>query len=151
MDPRILEKAEELGKLLAASEEYNALQKARAVLEEHSAAKIMLNDIQNRQEKLRNKQMTGEQITEAEIQDLQRALQIVSMNPYVRQMLEAEMAFSHMLHLVQRALFAPVGIELPDDEMGKEEEAEEGATAAAKKAEEEAASKARKRLWVPGR
>ncbi|HHT28488.1 MAG TPA: hypothetical protein GXZ82_14795 [Firmicutes bacterium] len=151
MDPRIRVKAEELGKMLAASEEYVALQKARAVLEEHSAAKIMLNDVQKRQEALRNKQMAGEEITDQEIQDFQRATQIVSMNPYVRQMLEAEMSFSRMLQQVQRVLFAPLGIELPEDEPDGAEATEEDAAAAAKKAEEEAAKEARKRLWVPGR
>jgi cell fate (sporulation/competence/biofilm development) regulator YlbF (YheA/YmcA/DUF963 family) len=151
MDPRILEKAEELGQLLAASEEYNALQQARATLEEHSAAKIMLTDLLKKQENLRNKQMAGEEITEREVQEFQRASQIVAMNPYVREVLEAEMVFSQTLRLVQRALFTPVGIQVPDDEMDEGEVSEEDAAEAAKKAEEEAAKEARKRLWVPGR
>ncbi len=105
MDPRIQRQAEELGRLLAESEEYQALEKARATLGEHSAAQIMLKDLQQKQENLRKKQMNGEEITEKEVQNFQRSSQVVAMNPYVREMLEAEMVFSQMLTQLQQILF----------------------------------------------
>jgi hypothetical protein len=111
----------------------------------------MLRDLQQKQEKLRQKQMTGQQITDAEIQDLQRTSQVVSMNPFVRELIGAEMAFSDMLTQVQRLLFKPVGLDIPDENAGEEvEPSAEDAELKAKAEEEEAARKARSRLWIPG-
>lgn len=146
MDPRIQRKAEELGDLLAASDEFKRLQENRAAIAQHSAAQIMLRDLQQRQEKLQRKQANGEEITQAEINDLQRVSQVAAMNPYVRGLYESELAFGNLMAEVQRVMFKAVGIDVPAET--EDAGADPAAEAAAQ--EEKAAREARSKLWVPG-
>lgn len=155
MDPKVKRKAEELGDALAASEAYTQLQEARKELEGHEAAKIMLRDLQLKEMKLQEKLGRGEQPTEAEIVDYQRTAELVSMNPYVRKLIEAQVAFSQMWTEVQQELARAVGLEVPEAE-GEIEGGEGGQQLGAQPPPTQQApsgqqQSARSKLWVPGR
>src|SRR5690606_14512331 len=96
-------------------DEYKALQAAREEMERHEAAKIMLRDFRQKQAALEAKLLSGETPGDEEIAAIQQAYQIVALNPYVRRLLEAEIAFAAMMADVQRILAAAVGVELPED------------------------------------
>lgn len=155
MNSEVKAKAEALADALAESKEYAAFKEAREELDNHEAAKIMLRDFQQKQADLQQKVMSGQNPSEAEVQSLQEAYQLVAFNPYVRKVIEAEAAFSEMLAEVQRLLAEAVGIEVPDEE-GAPAEQERGAPQQAPEAtgqprRDDDGGSGRGRLWVPGR
>lgn len=139
MEPNVKEKTEALAKALAESETYKNLVAAREEIEKHEAAKIMVRDLGQKLGRLQEKLLRGEQPSEEETADYQQTAALVTMNPYVRRLLEAEMAFAEMMAAVQMELARAVGLEEPDQLL----EASESARSV------QAAPKSR--LWVPGR
>jgi cell fate (sporulation/competence/biofilm development) regulator YlbF (YheA/YmcA/DUF963 family) len=131
-------KAYELAKALAESPEYVRLKEAQAVVEDRQAARIMLQDVQQKQAKLREKYVAGEEITDAEVEDLQKTMELVSFNPYVRDLMDAEMAFSELLSEVWQIIGEAIGIELSETD------------AEPKERPEPKVSEARSKLWIPG-
>lgn len=146
MNPEVKAKAEALAEALAQSEEYEAVKAAREEIDRHEAAKIMLRDFRQKQMALESKMLSGEAPTEQEIESLQQAYQIVAFNPYVRRLIEAEVAFSTMMAEVQRMLAAAVGVELPDDPT-----LSQGVAGAGGLGEKPDDPEPKSRLWVPGR
>jgi Uncharacterized conserved protein len=155
VNPEVKAKAEALAEALARSEEYAALKAAQDEVEQHEAAKIMLRDFRQKQAALERKMLSGETPSEEEVNALQQAYQIVALNPYIRKLIEAEVAFAAMMAEVQRILAAAVGVELPDDALFARGSA--GATGAGGSAaggqdkKPDDGGSARSRLWVPGR
>lgn len=135
----VRKKAHELAKALAESPEYKKLKEAREAIEEHEAAKLMLKDLQKKQEALREKYLSGEDITELEVEDLKRTSELAAFNPYVRQLMEAEFAFSEMMLEVQKIIGEAVGIDF---------EAQQEALRKAEEARQQK-SRARSKLWTP--
>lgn len=141
MEPNVERKAKELADAIVASEAYQKLQEAREEIEEHQAAQIMLRDLMTKQQRLQEKIMRGEQPSEADVADYEQTAQIVTVNPYVRRLLEAEMRFSEMMMAVQQELAQAVGLELPQ---GPEVEQ-------VPESPPPPESPTRSKLWVPGR
>lgn len=135
---QVKRKTKELADALVASEPYKKLQEAREEIAQHQAAQIMLRDLLTKQQALQEKLMRGEHPTEAEMADYEQTAQVVSINPYVRKLLEAEMEFGQMMMEIQRELAEAVGLDLPQP---PEEEPETPS---------EPQQSARSRLWVPG-
>lgn len=146
VNPEVKAKAEALAEALAQSQEYEALKAAREEIDRHEAAKIMLRDFQSKQMALERKMLAGEAPSEQEIEALQQAYQIIAINPYVRQLIEAEVAFSGMMAEVQRILAAAVGVQLPDDPA-----LSQGAADAGGQGRKPDDPEPKSRLWVPGR
>ncbi|NLK08325.1 MAG: hypothetical protein GX316_06435 [Firmicutes bacterium] len=134
-------KAHELANALAASPEYARLQAAQEEIEERQAAKIMLQDARKKEMLLREKHASGEDISESELADLQKTVELVSFNPYIRELMEAEYALSEMLMEIWAVITEAVGIEQSDEAgLGSDESSPESAP-----------EKTKSRLWVPGR
>jgi len=145
VDELIRAKAEELGQLLIESEAFRRFQKARSAIEERSAAQLMLRDFAAKQQRLQLKIMSGEEVSDAERQELEQAWRIINMNPYVREYLQAGQQFEEMWAEVIAILSHAVGLEIPggadqDQEPQKESQQDK----------KESISTARSRLWVPG-
>ena len=111
MDPVAL--ARELGRALAESEEFKAYQKAKEQVEEHEAAKIMLEDFRKKQLALEKKAMSGEEPSSAEVEQLKKLSEILGYNPYIREFLLAEMRFTQLILEVQKAIADAAGLDLP--------------------------------------
>ncbi len=148
INPEVKAKAEALANALAESDEFKKFQEAREELDKHEAAKIMLRDFQQKQLALQQKVMQGHAPTEAEVASLQQAYQLVTFNPYVRKVVEAEVAFSELLASVQQILAEAVGIEGPEEEGAEQGELGSGPAQGPKPDD---GGPARPRLWVPGR
>lgn len=155
MNPEVKAKAEALAKALAESEEFKELQEAQEELEKHEAAKIMLRDLRQKQFAVQQKIVAGLTPDESEMQSLQETYQLVAFNPYVRRVIEAEVAFAGMLAEVQRILGEAVGA-MPAGEGEDGQPAaggtglSAGGTGLAGNRPDDGGS-ARSRLWVPGR
>lgn len=150
MNPNVRALAERLADALAESEEYRALKEAREEIERHQAAVIMLRDFQSKQAAVQQKMLSGEAPSEEEIQRLEEAYRIVSINPYIRKLIEAEVAFSEMMMAVQRILAERVGLELP--ETGEDDVHLETSGKATLGGDPDDDGGGRpSRLWVPGR
>jgi cell fate (sporulation/competence/biofilm development) regulator YlbF (YheA/YmcA/DUF963 family) len=174
MEPRVEMKAKELAEELARSEACARLEKAKEEISKRAAAQIMLRDLQERQKRLQAKAREGQQPTETEIQDFQRMSQIAAMNPYIRQLFDAQNELLAMIMAVQSLLMKAVNLEPEvDEEAEAKPEAEAGnigsagesqnkgtgmntgQTGQAGQAEQagqtgQTEQKPRSRLWVPG-
>ncbi|MBE3599653.1 MAG: YlbF family regulator [Limnochordaceae bacterium] len=144
LSPDIQEAIRKLAESLAARDEVKELKAARAELDRHEAARIMLRDLRQRERRLAERQMAGEKISDQELEELRQVAGVVGFNPYVRALLEAELRYATLMAGIQRALEEALGFasEPPDgegDASGQQEAAGRGKV-----------EPARSRLWVPG-
>lgn len=142
-DMDIKSKAQKLAEALTTSQEYQRYQKSREEINNHEAAKVMLRDFQKKQTALQKQQMEGNPVTEQQMDDLRKLSEVLTINPYIRELVEAEMAFGSLMMEVQEILtnsldVVPLGED--DDEETSEAEVETNETA----------SGSGKKLWVPG-
>ena len=126
-------KAQDLADALANSDAFKKLQKARETVEEHEAARIMLRDFQKKQEKLAKQQQEGQEITPDQMEEVRKLYEIMNINPYLRELLEAEFAFGSLMMDVQNTLAQSLGF--------GEVEAQDEAPAV---------ETPTKKLWTPG-
>jgi cell fate (sporulation/competence/biofilm development) regulator YlbF (YheA/YmcA/DUF963 family) len=133
----VRKKAQELAEAIVNSPEYKRFMAAKGQVEAHQAALIMLRDFQKRQLELHKQQMEGTPVTEDQAEDLRKLYEIISVNPYVRELFEAEFVFSGLMMEVQEILSGALG--LKEEEPG-EEASEAPPTIVAPK----------KKIWTPG-
>ena len=141
LNPKVKKKTEELAKVLAESDEYQALQEAREELEEHEAAKIMLRDLRSQLRKIQEKASSGEQPSEEELAQYRRTAETAGANPYVQKLIQGEMALGQMFMQVQQELANAIGIDLQDPEESREKAESKSQPAT----EQQKSSK----LWTP--
>ncbi|NLY10687.1 MAG: hypothetical protein GX020_03210 [Firmicutes bacterium] len=133
MDVR--EKARDLASALQNSAEYQRLINARKAIDEHQAAKIMLRDFRNKQLNLQKQQMEGKPITETQAEEMRKLYEIVSVNPYIRELIEAEFAFGGLMMEIQEIIGEALSIE--EDNLEDEDD-------------EPKIEQPSKKLWTPG-
>lgn len=100
----VQKKAEELAAAIINSSEYQRLLEARAKVNSHHAARVMLRDFQEKQLDLHRQQMEGKEVTPEQEEQLQNLFGVISVNPYIRELFEAEFAFSGLMMQVNDAL-----------------------------------------------
>jgi len=140
-DVNIEQIAKQLATALVESPEYQRLKQARAEIEQHTAAKIMLRDFHKKQLNLQKQQLEGRAITEAQAEEIAKLYEVLNINPYIRELFEAELAFHKLMMEVQEILSSAIDLE-PLYELEDEEEDN--------KSNEDAIQKATKKLWIPG-
>ena len=91
----LLKKAEELNKALRQSEEYRAYVAAHNQIKDHSAAEIMLDDFRKKQWDIQRRAFEGEDV-EPLVEELQKLWDVVSINPYVKAVVESELIFGQL-------------------------------------------------------
>lgn len=148
MQAGLRDQAKALARALAATEEYQRLVAAQREVAQHEAARIMLRDLRALQRELERKQLAGEPISESEIQQLQQRSQLVAFNPYVRELLEAEIAFAQLMLEVQAVIHHELGLDA--DEEGEATAADAGGEGA-RSAQDAGRTivKPSSRLWIP--
>lgn len=133
----VLEKAKELATTLVDGPEYQRLKKARENIEKHESAKIMLRKFNQQQLALQKQQFEGQPVTESQAEELRQLYEVISINPYIRELLEAEFLFSGIMMEVQEVLTKAIDLQPLDDDDEEEEEKPE-------------LEKPTKKLWTPG-
>ena len=89
-------------------DEFKALEEAVELVRADEEARKYFTNFRDIQIKLQQKQVAGEEITEEEMNYVQKAAQLAQSNPKIIAMLEAEMALSGILEEVNRVLFQPI-------------------------------------------
>ena len=89
-------------------DEFKALEEAVEKVRADEEAKKYFTNFRDIQMKLQKKQIAGEEITEEEMNYVQKAAQLAQSNPKIIAMLEAEMALSNIIEEVNRVLFQPI-------------------------------------------
>ncbi len=100
---RVVELAKHLAEAISQSEEAQALDKALTRVNEHEAAKVMLDDYRKRQEALQKEIAAGKDVKEA-MEDFQKLSQVVMVNPYLRDYVMAEMSLGAMVSEVYNVI-----------------------------------------------
>lgn len=117
----VQKKAQALADAIMNSAEYQNMITARDKVQNHQAAKVMLRDFQNKQLELHKQQMEGKPITQEQEDSLQQLFGVISINPYIRELFEAEFAFSGLM-LEVNDILANV-LDVKEDDEDPEEEA----------------------------
>lgn len=122
MKEDLLNKAKDLNLLLKNSQEYKSYVEASEKVKEHSAADIMLSDFRKKQLEVQKKAMEGANIEE-DLKELQKLWEVISINPYVRAVVEAELLFgqlySEVIHEVGKDIELLDGTKKIKDETNK--------------------------------
>lgn len=113
----IMNKAIELNEALKESAEYKAYLEAQTKVKGHSAADIMVSDFRKKQIQVQKNAMEGKDV-ENDLKELQKLWEIISINPYVRSVIEAELSFGQLYGEVMQTVAK--GIEILDNN-GKDE------------------------------
>lgn len=97
-------KAHELAQALVNSDEYLQLIDAKRRLDTEPPARQMVDDFHRRQFELMRAEASGQAPSQAQIEQMQKLYEIISMNPYARDYLNAEMRFSRLMADIQEIL-----------------------------------------------
>ncbi|HHW12087.1 MAG TPA: YlbF family regulator [Firmicutes bacterium] len=108
--------AKELADSIRESPEYQAWEKAKAEVDKHEAAKIMLEDFRKKQWALEKARLSGEEIKPEQEEQFKKLAEIIQYNPYVRDYLVAEYNLNRMIMEIQRIIASAVSVKLPEEE-----------------------------------
>ncbi|NLM69354.1 MAG: YlbF family regulator [Firmicutes bacterium] len=133
--------AKQLADVLAASQEYQRLKQAREEIEKHQAAKIMLRDFHKKQLSLQKQHLEGKPVSEAQAEELAKLYEVLNINPYIRELFEAEFAFHKLMMDVQEILSDAISLESLYELEDEDED---------QSLSEDAIQRATKKLWTPG-
>lgn len=133
----VLAKAQELAEALGQSSEYQRLKQARETIEQHESAKIMLRNFSEKQLELQKQQLDGQPITESQVEELRQLYEVLSINPYIRELFEAEFQFSGLMMEVQEVLTKAISLKPLDDDQVDQKESQQ-------------IIKPEKKIWTPG-
>lgn len=123
MDLRAL--ARQLGAALKETPEYNAVQTARAKVEQHEAARIMLRDFRRRETEYRQAVLEGK-ATDEQAKELRNLAEIIGCNPYLRELIAAESALAGLVMELQGEITAAAGLTEPAAGGGRAEDEQGG-------------------------
>ncbi len=98
------DKAQELAELLAQSEEYQQFKKAKSLLEEEEENIRLLKDFRRRQLEIQMAQISGEEIDEEYLLQVEKLYEHLSLNPKVNEYLNAEYRLSKMMGDIQKII-----------------------------------------------
>lgn len=92
----VYDKANELAKALAESEEYKSYKASKEKVDRNSSATDMLKDFKKRQFELQAMQLSGQKPDEAKLNQIQSLYQVIILNPDIAEYLHAEFRFNQM-------------------------------------------------------
>lgn len=105
----VLQWARELARALRESDEKKALEAALTRVNEHEAARIMLEDLRKRQAAIQ-KDMADGKDTSSGVAEMQKLYEVLMINPYLRDYLAAEMRLAAVLAEIQKILGDELGL-----------------------------------------
>lgn len=109
---QVFDKANELAKALAESEEYKCYKAAKEKVDRNSSAKEMLKDFKRRQFELQAIQLSGQKPDEARLNQIQSLYQVIILNPDIAEYLHAEFRFNQMFSDIYRILNKAVELDM---------------------------------------
>ncbi|MGI6330666.1 MAG: YlbF family regulator [Zhaonellaceae bacterium] len=100
----VYDKANDLAKELADSEEYRAFLKAKENLAKDNDNLSLLEEFRKKQWEVQVAQMLGQEVDEELLQNLEQVYQYISLNPTINEYLMAEYRFTRLLGDIQKVL-----------------------------------------------
>lgn len=113
----VIKLTKELSKAITESEEMTALKDSHKEIEEHEAAKIMLRDLKAFQKLIDKKRLSGEDISEEDMDRFKRVFENAQMNPYSRNVLMAEAKLSEMINEVWKAISEAINSAIGEEDI----------------------------------
>lgn len=104
----VIDLANELEKAVRQSEEYKDLLRAYAEVQQDPNAGALFQNFRNIQMQLQQKQMTGQDITEEEVQQAQKAAALAQQNEKIGNLLEAEQKMSIVISELNKIIMKPL-------------------------------------------
>lgn len=111
--------ANKLAREIKDSDEYQNYLKIRKKIMQDENTLEMLKDYQKQQMNLQSKQLSGQDITEEEKENLQKIQNLVNLNNDIQEYLEAERRINLMLSDLQRILFSDLKLGVFESEEDK--------------------------------
>ncbi|HWO76975.1 MAG TPA: YlbF family regulator [Bacillus sp. (in: firmicutes)] len=108
MSVNMYDAAHDLEKAVRQSDEFAELHKAYADVEKDTAAQGIFQNFRNIQMQLQQKQMTGQPITQEEVQQAQKAAALAQQNEKIGKLLEVEQRMSMVITELNRIIMKPL-------------------------------------------
>ncbi|MFW5998529.1 MAG: YlbF family regulator [Halanaerobiaceae bacterium] len=113
--------ANRLAREIKNSDEYTEYQEIREKIMANESTKEMLQDYMQKQMRLQQKQMSGQELSEEEKNELENLKSLVDLNNDIQKYLQAEYRMSVMLNDLQEILFGDLEIGILNEEEEPEE------------------------------
>lgn len=107
----IIEKAQELGKLIAASDRFKNAKAARKDVESDAAVRALLKQLDDQGKKMGDLQRQGKPIEPEDKHKLKELQEQVTVNPKLQNMMRTEADFSELMNKVTRSIYSALGEE----------------------------------------
>lgn len=104
----VYDKAYDLARALKESSEYKEWNQARGHVDADSDAKRMFEDFRSKQTQIQQKMMSGELPPQEELEQADKLFEIISVNPLIHQLFEAERRLSLILQDVHKIIAEPL-------------------------------------------
>ena len=101
----------------------------------------MLRDFHKKQLSLQKQHLEGKPVSEAQAEELAKLYEVLNINPYIRELFEAEFAFHKLMMDVQEILSDAISLESLYELEDEDED---------QSLSEDAIQRATKKLWTPG-
>lgn len=108
MAVNLYDAAYDLEKAIRQSDEYTRLTKMYDAVYADATARKMFEDFRDLQLKLQEKQMTGQEITQQEVDQAQQTVGIVQQNLKIAQLMEAEQQMSRVIADLNQLIMKPL-------------------------------------------
>ncbi|MGX1900428.1 YlbF family regulator [Thermolongibacillus altinsuensis] len=108
MSMTVLEAAQNLEEAIRHSQPFAQLRQAYAEIQRDSATRQMFEHFRSMQQEIQTKQMNGFEVTEAEIEALQRAMASIEANGKLGKLIQAEQRLNELFAQVTNAMFRPI-------------------------------------------
>ncbi len=103
--------AHQLAKFLKTSDEYLNFTKCREEIIKEPKLKKILKDFQQKQLELQTLQITGKEIDDGKINQVQKLYEILMKDPKTKEYLEAEIRFSQLMNDINNIIAKAIDIE----------------------------------------
>mgnify|MGYP005752580031 FL=1 len=100
--------ANELEQAIRTSEDYTNLKKVYEDVFAEESTRTMFENFRNIQLSLQQKQMSGQEITQEEVEQAQKTVQLVQQNEKIAKLMEAEQRMSMMVGELNKIIMKPL-------------------------------------------
>jgi cell fate (sporulation/competence/biofilm development) regulator YlbF (YheA/YmcA/DUF963 family) len=104
----IYDKAYDLARALRESNELKEMKQLNEQIEGDPDGKRMLDDFRQRQIELQQKMLSGEMPSQEEMEKMEKLYEVISLNPSLRRLFEAERRMGVIMEDVQRIISEPL-------------------------------------------
>ncbi|MBT2678063.1 YlbF family regulator [Bacillus sp. ISL-35] len=108
MAVNLYDSAYELEKAIRNSTEYTELKRLYDAVNNDPSAKAMFENFRNIQMQLQEKQMTGQQITQEEVEQAQKTVALVQQHELISKLMEAEQRMSMVISELNQVIMKPL-------------------------------------------